>query len=78
MDLFMPVVNGFEALDLLHFSDDTKHIPVIMLTNIADSEKEKEAYRRGASMFVTKSNIENAELIRQVHHVITSFDASIH
>lgn len=75
MDLFMPVVNGFEALDLLHFSADTKHIPVIVLTNIADSDKEKEAYRRGATMFITKSNIENSELIRQVNLIISSQDA---
>ncbi len=66
LDLLMPDVNGFEALDVLRFSTETNHIPVIMLTNISDTDKEKEAYRHGASLFITKSNIENAELVRQV------------
>ncbi len=70
MDVLMPNVNGFEALDTLHFSDDTKDIPVIMLTNLLDSTKETESLRRGACSFITKSNIENSDLVALVRTFI--------
>lgn len=72
MDLFMPKVNGLEALDTLHFHADTKDIPVIILTNISDPVREKDSYRRGASRFITKCNIENSELVLQVRSLIST------
>ena len=36
MDIMMPRMNGVEALDALKADPETKNIPVIMLSNIAN------------------------------------------
>lgn len=76
MDLFMPKVNGLDALDTLHFHADTKDIPVIMLTNISDSTREKDAYKRGATRFITKCTVGNSELVKQVQSLISESSAT--
>ena len=54
MDVVMPDLNGFQATRKLTSSEDTKHIPVIMLTT-KDQETDKVwAQRQGASDYVVK------------------------
>jgi len=54
MDVVMPDLNGFQATRMITTSDETKHIPVIMLTT-KDQETDKVwAKRQGASDYVIK------------------------
>ena len=54
MDVVMPGMNGFQATRHITKNDETKHIPVIMLTT-KDQETDKVwAKRQGASDYVTK------------------------
>ena len=54
MDVVMPDLNGFQATRKLTTSDDTKHIPVIMLTT-KDQETDKVwAKRQGARDYIVK------------------------
>lgn len=73
MDIMMPKMNGFEALDVIHFDERLKHIPVVMLTNLSDQHYKDEALRRGAVQFVVKSQVENKEFIRIVHDVLNAY-----
>jgi DNA-binding response OmpR family regulator/DNA-binding CsgD family transcriptional regulator len=55
MDWEMPVMNGVEAIKLLKAADETKSIPVIMVTGTHnETEKLKEALDAGAIDFVNK------------------------
>lgn len=58
LDILMPKLNGFEVLKKLKNNDQTKNIPVIVLTNIGsesiDNDK-KLAFSLGASDYMIKS-----------------------
>ena len=73
LDIMMPKMNGFEALDVLQFDAETKKTPVIMLTNLADPRYEEESLRHGAVKFLIKSQTENKQLISIINDVIAAF-----
>lgn len=54
LDVMMPKIDGFEVCRALKAKEETKHVPVILLTakdRDTDKEKGKEA---GADLYVTK------------------------
>jgi len=73
MDWEMPVMNGLEAIKLLKASEETRSIPIIMVTGThGDTEKLKEALDAGAIDFVNKpyNAVELIARIRtQIRHV---------
>lgn len=73
LDMMMPKMNGFEALDVLRFDPETKKYPVVILTNLSDQHYQDEAFRRGALMYIVKSQIENKDLVQKVRDVIAAF-----
>jgi PleD family two-component response regulator len=73
LDCMMPKMNGFEALDVLRFDEETKRIPVVMLTNLSDAHYEEEALKRGAVKFIIKSQIENKKLIETIKDIVAAF-----
>jgi DNA-binding NarL/FixJ family response regulator len=52
MDLSMPDLSGFDAMEQMH--EHQPRLPVVILTADADPEVEAEAWRSGASGFVAK------------------------
>jgi CheY-like chemotaxis protein len=73
MDVMMPKMNGFEALDVLQFDAETKKIPIIMLTNLSDPHYEEESLQHGAVKFLIKSQVENKQLVQIIRDVLTAF-----
>ena len=51
LDLMMPVMTGFEVLDVVQHDERLKSIPIIVLT--ADKSAELEALQMGAADFIT-------------------------
>ncbi|OGG29572.1 hypothetical protein A3A63_03120 [Candidatus Gottesmanbacteria bacterium RIFCSPLOWO2_01_FULL_46_9] len=70
LDIMMPKMNGLDALDVLRFDPETKKYPVIILTNLSDQHYQDEAAKRGATMYIIKSQIENKVLVQKVRDVI--------
>jgi len=54
LDVKMPVMDGIQTLKKLRKLTDGKHLPVIMLTGLADSDSAKKAAAAGATDYVTK------------------------
>jgi DNA-binding response OmpR family regulator len=65
MDVVMPHVNGFEALRALRGRDETKDIPVIMVTTRGESENIRCGFEVGATAYVTKP-INAVELLTKI------------
>ena len=55
MDLSMPDLSGFDAMEWMH--ERQPRLPVVILTADADPEVEAEARRAGASGFVAKGTM---------------------
>lgn len=69
LDIMMPKMNGIEMLENLKRAPDTKEIPVIMLSNVADDEHVDEALSKGAEKYIIKSEYvprQVAEVVDQV------------
>jgi len=54
LDVEMPEMNGYEAIQILKSDENLKHIPVIFLTARNDSESEIKAFELGAVDFISK------------------------
>src|SRR5690348_16475946 len=48
LDVMMPKMNGLQVLEKLKLDPETKHIPVIMLTNLAGQQDAETALSKGA------------------------------
>jgi len=54
LDIDMPEMNGYEAIEVLKSKPETKDIPVIFLTGLADSREEEKGRTLGAVDYITK------------------------
>lgn len=54
LDIAMPGMNGFEVCRRLKQNPDTQHIPVVIVTGMADKETNIEAVKCGADDFLLK------------------------
>ena len=63
-DLMMPVMDGFQLLETLKSHDETRHIPVIMLTARAEMRDKLKALRIGVDDYLTKPFDEEELLVR--------------
>ena len=65
MDVVMPRMDGFEACRRLREQDDTKSIPVIMVTTRGELASVETGYASGCNDYVTKP-INGLELLAKV------------
>jgi twitching motility two-component system response regulator PilH len=71
MDVVMPGLNGFQATRTITTAQNTKHIPVIMLTT-KDQETDKVwAQRQGASDYIIKPP-NSKELLSKIDGLLQS------
>ena len=54
LDIMMPDVDGYDVCMKLKSEDDTKHIPIIMLTAKGESEAVLKSHSLGADDYVVK------------------------
>jgi CheY-like chemotaxis protein len=54
LDVLMPVMDGFQALQVLQQSPETKDIPVIMLTAKSDDADVSYGWSHGVTSYLTK------------------------
>lgn len=69
LDIVMPGGDGFYVLKEIKKKEETKNIPVIVLTNLSNEEDRKNAERLGADYYMVKINYtpdKVAEKIREV------------
>lgn len=74
LDIMMPGMNGNEVLAALQENEETKRIPVIILTNNANMENMANAKLYNAYKYLIKSNIDPSEIIKEVKKALTSQD----
>ncbi len=70
-DLEMPRMNGLELTDHLRSNEETKNIPIIMITSRATDKHKKEAQRIGVSEYMTKPYDED-QLLNYINKLTVS------
>jgi CheY-like chemotaxis protein len=65
MDLIMPRMNGFEAIRKLRDHDDTRSIPILIVTTKGEEESMETGYVSGCNDYITKP-IDSLELLTKI------------
>ena len=69
MDVVMPTMDGFTACRELRQRDETRAIPVIMVTTRGESGNVEQGFASGCSDYITKP-INGSELIAKIHNLL--------
>lgn len=70
LDLILPGIPGLELLERLRVREETKAIPVIVLTNVESSEAVERAVELGATTYMVKTNYSLDEVLEKVRAVL--------
>lgn len=70
LDLILPKANGFDVLKSLKEQEETKHIPVVVLTNLESMEDVQKALNLGAMTYLVKSNYTLEEVVEKVKQAL--------
>jgi CheY-like chemotaxis protein len=69
-DVMMPKISGFDMLDILRSTPETKDIKVIMMTALSSEEQRKRGENLGADRYLVKSQVGIEDVINVVHEVL--------
>ena len=54
LDIKLPLINGIDVLRRLKENEETRHLPVVMLTSSAEDRDLAECYKLGANSYIVK------------------------
>lgn len=69
-DVMMPKISGFDMLDILRSTTETKDIKVIMMTALSSEDQRQRGERLGADRYLVKSQVGIEDVVRTVHEVL--------
>lgn len=69
LDLILPKMKGFEVLQALKKEEETKDIPVIILTNLEKPQDVEKALDLGATTYLVKTRYALEEVIDKIKKV---------
>lgn len=70
LDLILPKMDGFEVLKGLKASEETKNIPVIILTNLEETENIQKALELGATTYLVKPSYTLEEVVKKIEKAL--------
>lgn len=69
-DVMMPKISGFDMLDILRSTPETKNIKVIMMTALSSEDQRSRGETLGADRYLVKSQVGIEDVVRTVHDVL--------
>lgn len=69
-DVMMPKISGFDMLDILRSTTETKDIKVIMMTALSSEDQRQRGEQLGADRYLVKSQVGIEDVVRTVHEVL--------
>ncbi len=70
LDLQLPELSGFEVLEDLKRNNETKQIPVLVLTNFSQKEDIDRCLNLGASDYLIKAHFVPSEVIAKIKNIL--------
>lgn len=69
-DVMMPKISGFDMLDILRSTTETRGIKVIMMTALSSEDQRARGEQLGADRYLVKSQVGIEDVVRTVHEVL--------
>src|SRR5207253_10855387 len=69
-DVMMPKISGFDMLDILRSTPETKDVKVIMMTALSQAEDKTRADKLGADRYLVKSQVTLEDVARAAHEML--------
>lgn len=73
-DVMMPKISGFDMLDILRSTPETKHTKVIMMTALSQAEDKDRADKLGADKYLVKSQVTLEDVAKVAREVLQDED----
>jgi DNA-binding response OmpR family regulator len=70
LDLILPGINGFEVLEKAKKDSNISNIPVIILSNLGQSEDIEKGLKLGAKDFLVKAHFTPQEIVNKLQVVL--------
>ena len=70
-DIMMPAISGFDMLDILRSTTETKDIKVIIMTALSSEDQRARGEALGADRYLVKSQVGIEDVVRTVHEVLS-------
>jgi CheY-like chemotaxis protein len=75
LDILLPGMSGYEVLEKLKADENTKNIPVIILSNFGQPEDIEKGKSLGAADFLVKANNSLDAIVSRVREIASSAQA---
>lgn len=75
-DVMMPKISGFDMLDILRSTAETRDVKVIMMTALSSDDQRKRGESLGANRYLVKSQVGIEDVVHTVHEVLGDSVAS--
>lgn len=72
LDILLPDENGIEVLQEIKQDPQTKDIPVILLSNVAEEEIQNQGFKFGAEAYLIKANVTPLDIVEEVHSILNN------
>lgn len=69
-DLMMPRIGGFDFIDILRSTTETRNIKVIVMTALGSDDHRQRGEAMGADRYLVKSQVGIEDVVRVVHEVL--------
>lgn len=70
LDILLPKKDGWEVLKILKDQEETKDIPVLMLTNLGQEDDVDKGLKMGAVDYLIKAHFVPQEVIDKIHKIL--------
>lgn len=70
-DVMMPKISGFDMLDILRSTPETKDVKIIMMTALSQDEDRKRGTDLGADRYIVKSQVTLDDMVAIVNEVLS-------
>jgi len=70
LDLILPGMNGFEVLEKAKKDPETAKVPVVILSNLGQSEDIEKGLKLGAKDFLVKAHFTPQEIVTKLKAII--------
>jgi len=74
-DIMMPKVSGFDMLDILRSTPETKNTKIIIMTALSQAEDKARAEKLGADRYLVKSQVTLEDVTREARAILNELES---